>query len=55
MKESLFVEIHNAADRVALEAARKASDEKQAEEYIDVYGKVSEYLMGEFEKADIDK
>lgn len=54
MKEQTFIEIHNAADRVALEAARKTSDDKQAERYIAVYGEVSDYLVGVFGKADIE-
>ena len=54
MKETMFIELHNAVDRVALEAARKVRDEGQAERYITVYGKVSDYLKGVFEKADIE-
>ncbi len=54
MKEQLLIEIHNAADRVALEAARKANDEEQAERYIDIYGKVSDYLVEKFGKTDIE-
>ena len=54
MKERLFIELHNSADRVALEAARKNNKEEQAERYLDVYGKVYDYLVGVFAKADIE-
>jgi hypothetical protein len=54
MKEKMFIQIHYAADRVALEAARKTRDEGQEDRYISVYGKVLDYLVGVFEKADIE-
>lgn len=54
MEKDLFVEVHNAADRVALEATRKVGDDGQEDRYIAVYGKVSDYLVGVFDKADID-
>lgn len=54
MEKDMFIELHQAADRVALEAARKVKDEGQADRYITVYGKVSDYLVGVFEKADIE-
>jgi len=54
MEKDLFVEVHNAADRVALEAARTKKEDDQAEKYISVYGKVSDYLVGVFKEADID-
>ncbi|GAJ13584.1 unnamed protein product [marine sediment metagenome] len=54
MEKDLFVEVHNAADRVALEAARDVKEEGQEDRYIAVYGKVSGYLVGVFDKADID-
>jgi len=54
MEKDLFVEVHNAADRVALEAARNVKEEGQEDRYIAVYGKVSDYLVGVFKEADID-
>lgn len=54
MKEKMFVEVHNAADRVALEAARKTEGEGQEDRYIAVYGKVSDYLVGVFKKAELE-
>lgn len=54
MKEKMFKEIHWAADRVALEAARRVEGGGQAERYIAVYEKVSDYLVGVFEKAAIE-
>lgn len=54
MKEQTFIEIHQAADRVALEAARTKKDDDQAEKYTSVYGKVSDYLVGVFKKAELE-
>lgn len=54
MKERMFIEIHNSADRVALEAARRVAGEGQARAYIDVYGRVYKYLLEVFTEADIE-
>ena len=54
MEKDLFVEVHNAADRVALEAARRVEGDGQDDRYIAVYGKVSDYLVGVFKEADLD-
>ncbi len=43
----LYTRMHEAADRVALEASRKASSGDEASDYIKVYKKVFEYLESE--------
>ena len=53
MNEHMYIQLHSAADRLALEAARvKAIPNTQAECYIENYEKVLEFLISEYEKHD---
>lgn len=52
MNKETYITIHQAADRMALEAARAASEGDEAECYIENYGKVIGYLISEYEKRD---
>jgi hypothetical protein len=54
MNENMYVTLHAAADRVALEAARKITNEVEAVVYIETYWKVLEFLISEYEKNDVE-
>jgi len=49
MDKETYITMHQAADRMALEAARTADDDAAAC-YIKNYGKVIAYLISEYEK-----
>ena len=50
MDKEAYVTMHSAADRVALESARKVTDSMAAQVYIDVYKKILEFLIVEYRK-----
>ena len=50
MNEQMYVTLHQAADRLALEAARTAPASKEADCYIETYASALEFLISEHEK-----
>ena len=54
MNENMYVSLHSAADRLALEAARKTTAGAEAAVYIETYQKALDFLISEYEKNDVE-
>jgi len=53
--DSYFYKVmHDSADRLALEAARKAAAGKEADDYIEAYKKSLEFLISEYKKNEVE-
>ena len=52
MNENMYVTLHQAADRLALEASRQSAAGQEAADYIGAYAKVLDFLISEYEKND---
>ena len=52
MDKETYITLHHSADRLALEAARTAVTDQEADKYIETYQKAIEYLISEYEKND---
>ena len=50
MNEQTYEMLHASADRLALEAARRAPAGKEADDYTEAYAKVLELLASEYKK-----
>lgn len=50
MDKETYITMHQAADRMALEAARTADKNEEADCYTENYTKVIEHLISEYEK-----
>ena len=52
MDEKTYTMLHTSADRLALEAARRSTIGKEADDYIKAYTKAFEFLVSEHKKHD---
>jgi hypothetical protein len=50
MDKEMYVTLHHSADRMALEASRKADAGEEADCYTKNYGDVIKFLVSEYEK-----
>ena len=54
MKENMYIQLHSAADRLALEAARKTANGTEARVYIATYQRALDFLISEHKKNKVE-
>ena len=54
MKQNMYFTLHAAADRLALEAARKTTTRAEVAVYVETYQKALEFLISEYKKNDVE-